>query len=245
MRLQVQTGRSHGLPAARMADLAAAQAQLEAALAGGQPLTASLLRACLGAAAVTGGQTGVAGAWPTVVHLVGCASPHIRVSGCRSPATRARRATMHIPSVLVRCQAGLGAVAARSLQAEFDDAVAALQLATDALEASRQQLAAVAAAAAASEGSAEEALAAVRQALGGVTSGSASGSSSSGGTVDELLPALRARLAEWQQRVVSHQDPSRLLRWASGSQAGGSSMGGTHAGGGIASGGSAEGGTEG
>lgn len=159
------------------------------------------------------------------------------------------RATMHIPSVLVRCQAGLGAVAARSLQAEFDDAVAALQLATDALVVGRQQLAAVAAAAAASEHSAEEALDAVRQALGGVTSSSArssaSGSSSGGSTVDELLPALRARLAEWQQRVVSHQDPSRLLRWASGSQAGGSSMGGTHAGGGIASGGSADGSTEG
>ncbi|PRW56620.1 Serine threonine- kinase CTR1 isoform B [Chlorella sorokiniana] len=109
---QVQTGRSHGLPAARMADLAAAQAQLEAALAGSQPLTASLLRACLGAAAVT----------------------------------------------------GLGTMAARSLQAEFDDAVAALQLATEALTASRQQLGAVVAAAAA-EGPAEEAAAALLNGL--------------------------------------------------------------------------------
>ena len=53
---QVQTARSHGLPAARRVDVAAAQRQLEAALQRQpqQPLTASLLRSCLGAAAVTG-----------------------------------------------------------------------------------------------------------------------------------------------------------------------------------------------
>lgn len=119
-------------------------------------------------------------------------------------------------------KAGLGTAAARSLQAEFDDAVAALQLATEALSASRQQLAAVAAAAA-GEGPAEEVLAAVHQALAAASS---TGSGSIGsGTQHDLLPALQARLAEWQQLVVSHQDPSRLLRWAGGSgAAGGSSM---------------------
>lgn len=55
---QVQVARSHGLPAARMTDLAAAQPRLEAALAAGRPLTASLLRSCLGAAAVTGATGG-------------------------------------------------------------------------------------------------------------------------------------------------------------------------------------------
>ena len=61
---QVQTARSHGLPAARMVDVAAAQRQLEAALQRQpqQPLTASLLRTCLGVAAVTG-----AGCWLAVV----------------------------------------------------------------------------------------------------------------------------------------------------------------------------------
>ena len=113
-------------------------------------------------------------------------------------------------------------MAARSLQAEFDDAVAALQLATHALSASRQQLAAVAAAAA-GQGAAEDVLAAVQQVL---AYGGGSGSGSSGGVEGDLLPALQARLAEWQQRVVSHQDPSRLLRWAGGG-AGGGGGGGT------------------
>lgn len=108
------------------------------------------------------------------------------------------------------CHAGLGTVAARSLQAEFDDAVAVLKLATDALATSRQQLAAVAAAAE-GEGPAEAALAAVRGALAGCASADPSG---------DLLVALQARLAEWQQRVVSYQDPSRLLRWTSGKSGG-------------------------
>ena len=124
----------------------------------------------------------------------------------RLPAKSACCATLRISL----SHAGLGAVAARSLQAEFDDAVAALQLATDALATSRQQLAAVAAAAE-GEGPAEVALAAVRQALAGGATGGPSG---------DLLAALQARLAEWQQRVVSHQDPSRLLRWASGKSGG-------------------------
>lgn len=125
---QVATARSHGLPAAKMSNLPA----LQAALGGGSaapPLTASLLRACLGGAAV----------------------------------------------------AGLGRAATRSLQAEFDDGVAALQLAVEALQASQQALAAA-----------------------GLPTGDA-----------QLLPALRARLAGLQERVASHQDPSRLLRWAS------------------------------
>ena len=117
-------------------------------------------------------------------------------------------------------------MAARSLQAEFDDAVAALQLATHALSASRQQLAAVTAAAA-GKGAAEDVLAVVQQVLA-EGSGSGSGSGSSGDVEGDLLPALQARLAEWQQRVVSHQDPSRLLRWA-GSGAGGGGTGGASA----------------
>lgn len=185
---QVQTARSHGLPAARMADLAAAQRQLEAALAEGQPLAASLLRSCLGPAAVTG-EPLLGGAGQLLCLPWQLAGQYLLCRRSTSPAsplaaTDARLACAHI--------AGLGAVAARSLQAEFDDAVAALHMATEALTA--------VAAAAASEGPAEEALVAVRRALGG-----------GGG----LLPALQGRLAELQGRVATHQDPSRLLRWAS------------------------------
>lgn len=54
---QVQTARSHGLPAARMVDVAAVQGRLQAAFERRQPLTASLLRSCLGAAAVAGSTT--------------------------------------------------------------------------------------------------------------------------------------------------------------------------------------------
>ena len=107
--------------------------------------------------------------------------------------------------------AGLGKVAARSLQAEYDDAVAALQMATEALAASQQRLAA-AAAAAATDGPPEQALAAVRQVLAGAPGDGAN-----------VLAALQARLAEWEQRVSTNQDPSRLLRWAgSGKAASGS-----------------------
>ena len=59
-------------------------------------------------------------------------------------------------------------------------AVAALQLAVEALEGSQQRLAAA-----------------------GLEAGGDA----------QLLPALRARLAGLQERVASHQDPSRLLRW--------------------------------
>lgn len=48
------------------------------------------------------------------------------------------------------------------------------------------------------------------QALRGALAGLGEGSSDAA----VLLPALRARLAEWQARVRSHQDPSRILRWA-------------------------------
>lgn len=109
--------------------------------------------------------------------------------------------------------AGLGAAATRSLQSEFDDAVGALQLATDALAARQAQLAAVAAAAAAGgegEDSAAAALAGVRAVLAGEPGAA------------NVLPALQARLAEWQQRVGSHSDPSRILRWTgSSSRSGG------------------------
>ena len=117
---------------------------------------------------------------------------------------------MPLADVAASVSAGLGAAAARSLQAEFDEMAAVLELAADALQASQQQLAAVAAAAAAGGALAEPAaaLAAVRNALEGP---GASGASSGG---DLMLPALRARLAEWQQLVRSHQDPTRLRRWA-------------------------------
>lgn len=158
---QVQTARSHGLPAARMVDVAAVQGRLQAAFERRQPLTASLLRSCLGAAAVAG---------------------------------LAERA------------------AVRSLQSEFDDVVAALEAATAALAASQQQLEAVSAVAAAGGvGDAEPAMAAVQRALA---------SPVVDGGLQQLVPALQARLADWQGLVRSHQDPSRLRRWASNSGGG-------------------------
>jgi hypothetical protein len=156
---QVATARSHGLPAVRMADVAAARAPLEAALAGGAPLGASLLRSCLGAAAVAGLSDGAA---------------------------------------------------VRSLQAEFDGAVAALEAAAAALEASQRQLQAVAAVVQSPAGEAADpaaTLAAAREALAAAASG--------GGGPQEVLALLRERLAGWQELVRSHQDPSRLLRWTS------------------------------
>ena len=91
--------------------------------------------------------------------------------------------------------------------------VAVLELAADALQASQQQLAAVAAAAAAAGGTPSagpvDALAAVRDALAGP---GATDAASGGGEL--LLPALRARLAQWQQLVRSHQGPTRLRQWA-------------------------------
>ncbi|KAL4443702.1 hypothetical protein ABPG75_011439 [Micractinium tetrahymenae] len=159
---QVLTARAHGLPAARMSQLAAAQAALEAALEQGQGqgrLGASLLRSLLGGAAT----------------------------------------------------AGLGTTAGRSLQAEFDEAISVLAAAADALAASQARLEAAAAAAGAEapDQDSSAALQAVRSVLAG----------QEGGVSDArvLLPALRSRLGEWQARVKSHQDPSRLLRWAASS----------------------------
>ena len=99
----------------------------------------------------------------------------------------------------------MGTAAGRSLQAQFDEAVAALAAATEALDASQQRLAAAAAAAASEVEDACAVLAAVRAALAG-----------NEGALErqQLLPALRARLAEWQELVKSHSDTSRLLRWA-------------------------------
>lgn len=57
---QVATARSHGLPAVRMADVAAARGPVESALARGTPLGASLLRSLLGASAVAGLSDGAA-----------------------------------------------------------------------------------------------------------------------------------------------------------------------------------------
>ncbi|KAL4858459.1 hypothetical protein ACK3TF_001437 [Chlorella vulgaris] len=182
---QVQTARSHGLPAARMVDLAAAQGHMEAALARQQPLTASLLRECLGIAAVQG------------------------------LADKA---------------------AVRNLQLDFDRAIAALEAATQALAAAQQRLSDVAAAAAGesaaggaagpsqtvlegdaagAEGSSAgataactaavaERLAAVQRALAAPTAVD----------VGELLPVLHTQLADWSLLVRSHQDHSRLVKWA-------------------------------
>ncbi|KAI3428192.1 hypothetical protein D9Q98_006572 [Chlorella vulgaris] len=182
---QVQTARSHGLPAARMVDLAAAQGRMEAALARQQPLTASLLRECLGIAAVQG------------------------------LADKA---------------------AVRNLQLDFDRAIAALEAATQALAAAQQRLSDVAAAAAGesaaggaagpsqtvlesdaagAEGSSAgataactaavaERLAAVQRALAAPTAVD----------VGELLPVLHTQLADWSLLVRSHQDQSRLVKWA-------------------------------
>lgn len=100
----------------------------------------------------------------------------------------------------------------RSLQSEFDDVVAALEAATAALAASQQQLEAVSAVAAAGGvGDAEPAMAAVQRALA---------SPVVDGGLQQLVPALQARLADWQGLVRSHQDPSRLRRWASNSGGG-------------------------
>lgn len=104
--------------------------------------------------------------------------------------------------------AGLGTTAGRSLQAEFDEAVSVLAAAADALAASQACLEA-AAAAAGSEAAAQDPAAAL-QAVRGMLGGRDKGVSD----VVALLPALRARLGEWRARVKSHQDPSRVLRWA-------------------------------
>lgn len=168
-----------------MVDLAAAQGRMEAALARQQPLTASLLRECLGIAAVQG------------------------------LADKA---------------------AVRNLQLDFDRAIAALEAATQALAAAQQRLSDVAAAAAGesaaggaagpsqtvlesdaagAEGSSAgataactaavaERLAAVQRALAAPTAVD----------VGELLPVLHTQLADWSLLVRSHQDQSRLVKWA-------------------------------
>ncbi|KAL4447204.1 hypothetical protein ABPG77_007237 [Micractinium sp. CCAP 211/92] len=154
---QVLTARTHGLPAARMSELAAVQGPLEAALGqGGGQLGASLLRSVLGTAATN----------------------------------------------------GLGTAARRSLQAEFDDAISVLAAAVDALTASQARL--EAAATVASSADAAQDPAGALQAVQGALAGQVEGAGDAGA----LLPALRTRLGEWQARVRSHQDPSRILRWA-------------------------------
>jgi hypothetical protein len=139
---QVQLARSHGLPAAKMTDLAVLEPQLRRVTAGDtELLTAGLLRDALGHVATTG---------------LGSSCP------------------------------------VRSLQREFDGAVACLRLATDALE---------------------EALAALATATGAERSPAVVAAVDGSGE-DALVLALRRRLQSWESVVRSHQDPSRVLQWA-------------------------------
>jgi hypothetical protein len=92
-----------------------------------------------------------------------------------------------------RAVRALGAAAARSLQAEFDDAVAALAAATDALAASRGALAAARRAGAAGD------LAAAAAAVAGDGDG------------DGLVEALRVRLRGWEAVVKRRATASRVL----------------------------------
>jgi hypothetical protein len=97
-----------------------------------------------------------------------------------------------------RAVRALGAAAARSLQAEFDDAVAALAAATDALAASRGALATARRAGAAGD------LAAAAAAVAGDAD------------ADGLVEALRARLQGWEAVVKRRATASRVLDLAAG-----------------------------
>ena len=99
---------------------------------------------------------------------------------------------------------GLGALAARSLQQEFDEAVSVLAAVADALDAARQQLAGLQAAIVDTSLPPEQALAALRAAVPGQGRGAAE-------QEDEQTAAVRRRLQGWQERVRQHQDPGRVL----------------------------------
>lgn len=199
---QVLTARTHGLPAARMGELAAVQGPLEAALGQGRgQLGASLLRSLLGAAATKG--KGASFQQGSCCWGLGVRSPSASL-----PALSAANRRDRCSPLPAACPAGLGTAARRSLQAEFDEAISVLAAAVDALTASQARL--KAAATAASSADAAQDPAGALQAVQGALAGQVEGAGDAGA----LLPALRARLGEWQARVRSHQDPSRILRWA-------------------------------
>ena len=176
---QVQMAKAHGLPAVRMSEVAAAQAELARRVLGqGQPLTATLLRELWGPAAVR----------------------------------------------------GLGNVAARGLQQEFDGAVACLAALISALAAARQQLAGLQAIIRDDSLSPERALAALSQLVVPVVAGGSPAAAACVAQVEaksqslgwqgthlqgggEELPqaALQCQLEAWQGLVRARQDPNWVL----------------------------------
>lgn len=113
-------------------------------------------------------------------------------------------------------------MALRSVRQEFDGAVACLRATADALGAAHATLAAARAVACDECMEPAASLAALRSLLGEAGGGgaaAAAGVASPGswaGTVEELVAAVQWRLGEWEGLVQSQQEPSRVLRWASG-----------------------------
>lgn len=173
---QVQLAKSHGLPAVRMMELAA---PLQPLLSGAGALTASALRQALAASALKGAGSRVsfslAGGFPGRARLTAPAAPR------------------HI---------GLGSVAHRSIQQEFDGAVACLRATAEALAEALASLEAVRAAAEEPGLAPAEALQAVRAAAAG-----------GGGGGGVLLAGVQAQLPRWEGAVRTQVSPSRVLKW--------------------------------
>lgn len=110
---------------------------------------------------------------------------------------------------------GLGSVAARSLQTEFDGAVACLRAALETLVDTQTREARIKDLlednAAASDA---EKVALVKKAL-------EEESSAGGEAVSGLVSALQRRLQDWDQIVRSHQEASRVLKWSTSGKGGG------------------------